>query len=49
MKGLKAKIYNEADSSMEASNGLNPHSSQRFAELECVEAKMLAYSGQIKV
>ncbi|MGN0887432.1 MAG: argininosuccinate synthase [Kiritimatiellia bacterium] len=47
LKGLKATIYNEADSSMEASNGLNPHSSQGFAEIQSVEAKMLAKSGQI--
>ena len=49
LKGLKATIYNEADSSMEASDGLNPHSSQGFAEIQSVEAKMLAKSGQIKV
>ena len=48
LTGLKATIYNEADSSMEASNGLNPHSSQGFAEIQSVEAKMLAKSGQIK-
>ena len=49
LKGLKATIYNEADSSMEASNGLNPHSSQGFAEIQSVEAKMLAKAGQIRV
>ena len=49
LKGLKATIYNEADSSMEASNGLNPHSSQGFAEIQSVEAKMLARAGQIRV
>ena len=47
LTGLKATIYNEADRSMEASNGLNPHSSQGFAEIQSVEAKMLAKSGQI--
>ena len=47
LTGLKGTIYNEADSSMEASNGLNPHSSQGFAEIQSVEAKMLAKSGQI--
>ncbi len=47
LTGLKSTIYNEADSSMEASNGLNPHSSQGFAEIQSVEAKMLAKSGQI--
>ena len=49
LKGLKATIYNEADSSMEASNGLNPHSSQGFAEIQSVEAKMLAKAGQIRI
>ena len=49
LKGLKSTIYNEADSSMEASNGLNPHSLQGFAEIQSVEAKMLAKSGQIVV
>lgn len=44
----KASIYNEADSSMEASNGLNPVSSQGFAEIQSVEAFMLAKAGQIK-
>ena len=45
--GCKASIYNEADSSMEASDGLNPVSSQGFAEIQSVEAKMLAKAGQI--
>ena len=49
LKGLKGTIYNEADSSMEASNGLNPHSSQGFAEIQSVEAKMLAKAGQISL
>ncbi len=48
LKGLASTIYNEADSSMEASDGLNPHSSQGFAEIQSVEAKMLAKAGQIK-
>jgi len=48
LKGLAATIYNEADSSMEASDGLNPHSSQGFAEIQSIEAKMLAKAGQIK-
>jgi len=47
LKGCKASLYNEADSSMEASNGLNPVSSQGFAEIQSVEALMLAKSGQI--
>ncbi|HNX33500.1 MAG TPA: argininosuccinate synthase [Kiritimatiellia bacterium] len=47
LSGCKASIYNEADSSMEASNGLNPVSSQGFAEIQSVEARMLAQAGQI--
>ena len=41
-------IYNEEDSSMEASSGLNPVSSQGFAEIQSVEAKALARAGQIR-
>lgn len=48
LTGCKASIYNEADSSMEASDGLNPVSSQGFAEIQSVEALMLAKAGQIK-
>ncbi|MEI6646130.1 MAG: argininosuccinate synthase [bacterium] len=48
LTNCKASIYNEADSSMEASNGLNPVSSQGFAEIQSVEAFMLAKAGQIK-
>jgi argininosuccinate synthase len=44
-----ASIYNEADSSMEASEGLNPVSSQGYAEIQSVEARSLAKAGQIKV
>jgi argininosuccinate synthase len=40
-------IYNEEDSSMEASEGLNPESSQGFAEIQSVEARSLAKAGQI--
>ncbi|MBP5320476.1 MAG: argininosuccinate synthase [Kiritimatiellae bacterium] len=47
LTGCKATIYNEADSSMEASNGLNPVSSQGFAEIQSVEALMLAKAKQI--
>jgi argininosuccinate synthase len=43
-----ASIYNEADSSMEASEGLNPVSSQGYAEIQSVEARSLAKAGQIK-
>ncbi len=48
LTGCKASIYNEADSSMEASDGLNPVSSQGFAEIQSVEARMLAIAGQIQ-
>ena len=44
-----ASLYNEEDSSMEASKGLNPVSSQGFAEIQSVEAKSLAKAGQIKI
>ncbi|HOE61933.1 MAG TPA: argininosuccinate synthase [Kiritimatiellia bacterium] len=47
LTGCKASVYNEADSSMEASDGLNPVSSQGFAEIQSVEARMLARAGQI--
>jgi len=43
-----ASLYNEADSSMEASEGLNPVSSQGFAEIQSVEARALARAGQIR-
>jgi len=43
-----ASLYNEADSSMEASQGLNPRSSQGYAEIQSVEARALARAGQIK-
>jgi len=42
-----ASLYNEEDSSMEASDGLNPVSSQGFAEIQSVEARSLARAGQI--
>ncbi|MBN1556633.1 MAG: argininosuccinate synthase [Lentisphaerae bacterium] len=42
-----ASLYNEADASMEASDGLNPVSSQGYAEVQSVEARALARSGQI--
>lgn len=41
-------LYNEADSSMEASSGLNPASSQGYVEVQSVEAKVMANAGQIK-
>jgi argininosuccinate synthase len=43
-----ASLYNEADSSMEASEGLNPVSSQGFAEIQSVEARSLALAGQVR-
>jgi len=43
-----ASIYNEEDSSMEASDGLNPASSQGYADILNVEAIALAKAGQIK-
>jgi len=47
LTGVKASLYNEADSSMEASDGLNPVSSQGYAEVQAVEALSLAAAGQI--
>jgi len=41
-------LYNPADSSMEASDGLNPHSSQGYLEVQAVEALVMAGAGQIK-
>ena len=43
-----ASLYSEADASMEASEGLNPQSSQGFVEVQSVEAKTLARAKQIK-
>lgn len=42
-----ASLYNEADSSMEESDGLNPVNSQGYAEIQRVEAIALAKAGQI--
>ena len=42
LTGVQASLYNEADSSMEASDGLNPVSSQGYAEVQSVEARMMA-------
>ncbi len=41
-------LYNPADSSMEASAGLNPISAQGFVEIQSVEARSLARAGQIR-
>ena len=43
-----ATLYNEEDSSMEASDGLNPESSQGYADILSVEACALAKAGQFK-
>lgn len=48
LQGCRATLYNEEDSSMEASAGLNPVSSQGFAEIQSVEARAMARAGQIK-
>jgi len=48
MGELPASLYNEADSSMEASDGLNPESSQGYADILSVEAVALAKAGQFK-
>ncbi|NQU41256.1 MAG: argininosuccinate synthase [Lentisphaerae bacterium] len=43
-----ASLYNEADASMEASDGLNPVSSQGYVEIQSVEARALARANQIR-
>jgi argininosuccinate synthase len=43
-----ASLYNPADASMEASDGLNPTSSQGYVEVQSAEAVALANAGQIK-
>merc|ERR1719242_2111491 len=43
----RASLYFEADSSMEASEGLNPASSQGYLEVCSVEAKSMAKANQI--
>lgn len=47
MENIAASLYNEADSSMEKSDGLNPVSSQGYAEVQAVEARSMAAAGQI--
>ncbi len=42
-----ASLYNPADASMEASDGLNPRSSQGFVEVLSCEAFAIAKAGQI--
>jgi len=48
LAGVAASLYHEADSSMEESAGLNPVSSQGFAEIQSVEARAMARAGQIR-
>lgn len=48
MRDIPASLYNEADSSMEASDGLNPESSQGYADILSVEAVALAKAGQFE-
>jgi len=48
MTECPASIYNEADSSMEASDGLDPQSSQGYVEVQSVAARALAKAGQIR-
>ena len=43
-----ASLYNPADASMEASDGLNPISSQGYCEVQSAEAVALAHADQIK-
>jgi len=47
LKDCPASLYNEADSSMEESDGLNPVNSQGYAEIQRIEAIALAKAGQI--
>ena len=44
-----ASLYNPADASMEASDGLDPRSSQGFVEVQACEALAIARAGQIKL
>ena len=43
-----ASLYNPADASMEALDGLNPVSSQGYVEVQAVEAWAIARAGQTK-
>jgi argininosuccinate synthase len=44
---VPASLYNMADASMEASEGLNPTSSQGYVEVQSAEAIAMARAGQI--
>ena len=48
LENVPHSIYNEEDSSMEASEGLNPVSSQGYAEVQSVEARSMAKAGLIE-
>ena len=48
LRDCPASLYNEADASMEESDGLNPVSSQGYVEIQAVEARALARGGQIR-
>jgi argininosuccinate synthase len=48
MTDVPHSLYNEKDSSMEESDGLNPASSQGYLEVQSVEALAMAHAGQIK-
>ncbi len=41
-------LYSPADASMEASDGLNPVSSQGYLEVAAVEARIMALAGQVR-
>lgn len=45
---VPASLYNEVDSSMEASDGLKPSASQGYADIISVEARALAKAGQFR-
>ena len=45
---VAASLYNPADASMEASDGLNPVSSQGYVEVQSAEALSMAGAGQIE-
>ena len=49
LTGVKASLYFEENASMEdAQKGLNPVSSQGFAEIQSVEARSMAKARQIR-
>jgi argininosuccinate synthase len=48
LRDCPSSLYNPADASMEASDGLNPVSSQGYVEIQAVSAIAMANAGQIK-